>query len=191
MDSFEAVVASILLRHGFWTQIGFKVELTAAEKRRIGRPSSPRWELDVIGYRGKTHELLVLECKSFLDSPGVRCAAFDGSMPSEQKRYKLFFGATLRRVVLSRLVKQLESVGFCRPRPKVRLGLAAGKIHGDAEWLHKYFERKGWILWGPGRIKEELEGLRDVGFENSIAAVVAKLLLREHPSSPNSRARLG
>lgn len=182
MDAFEAVVAAILQRHGFWTQIGFKVELTAAEKRRINRPSSPRWELDVIGYRGKTHELLVLECKSFLDSPGVRCAAFDGSKPSEQKRYKLFFDATLRRVVLSRLVRQLEHIGFCRPRPKVRLGLAAGKVHGDSQWLKKHFDRKGWLLWGPARIKSELEGLRDVGFENSVAAIVAKLLLREQRS---------
>lgn len=189
MDAFEAVIASILQRRGFWTQVAFKVELTTAEKRRINRPSSPRWELDVIAYRGKTHELLVMECKSFLDSPGVRCSAFDGSKPSEQKRYKLFFDATLRRVVLARLVRQLEKLGFCPPRPKVRLGLAAGKIHGDTRWLEAHFDRKGWILWGPTRIRAELEGLRDVGFEDSVAAIVAKLLLREQRSSPNDRAK--
>jgi hypothetical protein len=90
MDSFEAVIASLLQRRGYWTQIGFKVELTQAEKRRIGRPSSPRWQLDVIGYRAKSNHLLVLECKSFLDSPGVRCTAFDGSKPKEQSDTNCF-----------------------------------------------------------------------------------------------------
>lgn len=50
MDAFESLVALLLHRDGYWTTTGFKVELTKEEKRRIGRPSSPRWELDVIGY---------------------------------------------------------------------------------------------------------------------------------------------
>ena len=50
MDSFEAVVAAILNRQGYWTQTCVKVELTKSEKVEIGRHSSPRWELDVVAY---------------------------------------------------------------------------------------------------------------------------------------------
>jgi hypothetical protein len=48
MDSFESLVASILEREGFWVRSNFKVDLTKEEKRTIGRPSSPRWEIDLL-----------------------------------------------------------------------------------------------------------------------------------------------
>ena len=48
MDAFENVIASILQRRGYWTMTSVKVELTKAEKRAIGRPSAPRWELDIV-----------------------------------------------------------------------------------------------------------------------------------------------
>jgi hypothetical protein len=178
MDAFETVIASILQRQGYWTLTSFKVDLTKAEKREIGRHSAPRWELDVVAYRGRDHELRIVECKSFLDSLGVQCAAFDGSNPAAAKRYKLFCDATLRRVVLRRLEEQVVSSGFCGPGPTVRLCLAAGKIKGDAAWLRSHFEEQGWLLMGPDQIREELEALRESGYENSVAAVVTKLLLR-------------
>src|SRR5712692_6420980 len=146
MDAFETVVASVLQREGFWTLTSVKVELTKAEKRSIGRHSSPRWELDVVAYRGKDNELRVVECKSFLDSPGVDCSAFTGKNPAAAKRYKLFCDATLRRVVLRRLERQLVAAGFCPPAPTLKLCLAAGKIRGDEDTLRAHFERKGWIL---------------------------------------------
>src|SRR5262249_33558674 len=103
MDAFEAVVASILQRQGYWTLTSVKVELTKAEKRAVGRHSSPRWELDIVAYRGGYNELRVVECKSFLDSPGVECCAFDGTNADAARRYKLFCEPTLRRVVFRRL----------------------------------------------------------------------------------------
>jgi len=73
MDSFEQVVATILGRNGYWVRTSVKVALTPDEKREIGRPSAPRWELDVVAYSGSRNELLVVECKSYLDSlPAVR-----------------------------------------------------------------------------------------------------------------------
>jgi len=48
MDSFEQLISEILWMEGFWVQTSLKVNLTKAEKRQIGRPSSPRWELDVV-----------------------------------------------------------------------------------------------------------------------------------------------
>lgn len=178
MDSFEAVVAAILQRQGYWTQTSVKVELTKEEKREIGRHSSPRWEIDVVAYRGKDNELRVVECKSFLDSPGVECGAFDGSNKEAEKRYKLFCEDTLRRVVLGRLKTQLVSTGFCASNPRITLCLAAGKIRGSEITLQEHFKKKGWVLYGPGYIREELTKLQDSGYENNVATVVAKLLLR-------------
>jgi hypothetical protein len=178
MDSFEAVVASILQRHGYWTQTSVKVELTKAEKVTIGRHSSPRWELDVVGYRGSSNEILVMECKSFLDSLGVQCSTFEGKNVKGEKRYKLFFEETLRNVVLGRLRQQLVQAGFCAPNPHVVLGLAAGKVKGEEAWLQAHFDSKGWKFMGPSEVQRELRAFRDSGYENTVAAVVAKLLLR-------------
>jgi len=178
MDSFEHVVAAILERKGYWTRTCVKVALEPEEKRAIGRASSPRWELDVVGYQGRDNRLLVLECKSFLDSYGVRTATFAGRKAKDEKRYKLFFEHTLREVVLGRLVKQLIGSRFCAPNPKLSFGLAAGKIHGDEAWLREHFVKQNWELWTPTMIRTELAGLRDSKYENSVASVVAKLLLR-------------
>jgi len=179
MDAFETVIASILQRQGYWTLTSVKVELTKAEKRAIQIPSSPRWELDIVGYRGSTNEILVVECKSFLDSPGVECGGFDGTNAKAAKRYKLFCNARLRRVVLRRLQRQLLAGGFCAKRPSMKLCLAAGKIRGDETWLRTYFKKNGWTLWGPEFIRSELRTLCDAGYENSVAAIVTKLLLRD------------
>lgn len=187
MDAFEAVVAAILQRQGYWTLTSVKVELTKAEKVAIGRHSSPRWELDVVAYKGKDNEVRVVECKSFLDSPGVECGAFNGSNKDAEKRYKLFCEETLRNVVFGRLEQQLVSNGFCADHPTIRLCLAAGKIRGDETWLQSHFEQKGWLLFGPKYIREELTKLRDSGYENSVAAVVTKMLMREgRPANPQA-----
>ena len=77
--------------------------------------------------------------------------------------------------MLRRLEKQLVDDGFCPPGPSVKLCLAAGKIRGDEAWLKNYFDNKGWVLWGPAYIREELRALRDAGYENTVAAVVTKL----------------
>ena len=178
MDAFENVIASILQRQGFWTLASVKVELTKDEKRRIGRHSSPRWELDIVAYRGADHELRVVECKSFLDSPGVQCGAFDGTKPAAAGRYKLFCDRTLRRTVFRRLETQLVQAGFCAKKPTIKLCLAAGKIQGDETWLRTHFVREGWVLMGPEEIRDALQSLRDTGYEDSVATIVSKLLLR-------------
>ena len=178
MDSFEAVVSAILQRQGHWTQTSVKVELTKAEKVKIKRPSTPRWELDVVGYRGSSNELIVMECKSYLDSTGVSCDVFAGKKPNNEGRYKLFFDDELRRVVLARLVRQFTNAGLCGTDPTVVFGLAAGKVSGSEEWLQSFFARKSWRFLGPRQIRKELQDLGDCGYENTVAAVVAKLLLR-------------
>lgn len=94
MDAFESLISMLLRHDGYWTIPSFKVELTKAEKRQVGRFSSPRWEIDLIAYCGATNEVLAIECKWFLDSRGVlfRSGKFD-----PPKRYKMFTDADLRR----------------------------------------------------------------------------------------------
>lgn len=146
MDSFESMVAMLLEREGYWVKSSFKVDLTKEEKRIIGRPSSPRWELDLVAYKGLTNELLVVECKSFLDSPGVRFRGFDGSDEKDAKRYKLFNEPILRETVVNRLVLQLIESGSCADSPSVILCLAAGKFasENDRIKIKAHFTDKGW-----------------------------------------------
>ena len=179
MDAFESVISSLLHQDGYWTFTGFKVKLTKAEKLKIGKPSCPRWELDLLGYKGSTNELLVVECKSYLDSRGVTTAPFIQS-GDKKTRYKLFCDSALRKVVFGRLEAQLVTAGFCRPKPKMTLALAAGKIASskEREQLHALFEERGWRLFDAEWIRERLVTAADGGYENAVAPVTAKLLLR-------------
>lgn len=79
MDAFEQVVAEILWLQGHWVRTSVKVELSKEEKKRIQRPSSPRWELDIVAYSGRSNLLSVVECKSYLDSSGVHFKGFDSA----------------------------------------------------------------------------------------------------------------
>lgn len=149
MDAFERVVAQVLNHQGYWTRTEFKVELTRDEKREIGRPSSPRWELDVVAYSPRKNSILAVECKSFLDSAGVALGDFDVSK-SRSKRFKLFVEPKTREVVFRRLILQLESLGLCRSNPKVKLALAAGKIvQGAEDSLNKLAREQGFELYDP------------------------------------------
>ncbi|HZF34933.1 MAG TPA: hypothetical protein VE914_14130 [Candidatus Angelobacter sp.] len=127
MDAFERVVAQILIHQGYWTRTEFKVELTREDKAEIGRPTNPRWELDVLGYNPPRNEVLIVECKSFLDSGGVHINDFDSDR-KRSKRFKLFIEHKTREVVFRRLAIQLTDLQLCQPRPLINLALAAGKI---------------------------------------------------------------
>jgi hypothetical protein len=179
-------VATILDRAGYWVRTSVKVNLTREDKQAIGRPSAPRWELDVVAYSGRDNELLVVECKSYLDSGGVHLASFEGPKAETETRYKLFSDDDLRRVVLARLEAQLVEQGFCPPGTKARLCLAAGNIYRDAERLREIFDANGWKLFERSWLISGLEALAKESYENSVASVVAKLLLREEVSRPAS-----
>jgi len=196
MDAFENLVASLLEREGYWVRARFKVNLTREEKRKIGRSSSPRWELDIVAYKGDTNEVRVVECKSYLDSRGVtfRDLAFPDS--ERPNLYKLFNDDALRAVVFDRLMSQLVEAGSCKPDPTVRLCLAAGTIatETDREQLSQHFDRKGWILLDRRWLVDALKTAADGGFEDDVASVVAKLILRpaaeRHRRSAVARERV-
>ena len=180
MDAFEQLVSEILWMEGYWVRTSVKVELTKEEKRLIGRHSSPRWELDIVAYNGRDNLLRVVECKSYFDSVGVRASAFDGSNEEHAKRYKLFNEPELRRVVFNRLCLQLAQTGACCDAPTVRLSLACGKVRNETDRaaIRAHFAGQGWEFWDETWLRERLQQMALLGYENQVSAVVAKLLLR-------------
>ena len=179
MDSFEDLLSTLFNRKGYWTKTNFKVELTKAEKVQIERPSSPRWEIDLIAYKPKENELLMIESKSYLDSGGVHISSFDGSNKNNANRFKLFNEETLQRVVFNRLKIQLEEQGLINKNPSTKLCLVAGKIDKRTkEQVMQFFNKKGWLIFDDEWLKNELKELSYSGYENTTAAYVSKLLLR-------------
>jgi hypothetical protein len=183
MDAFEALVSEVLWSEGYWVRQSFKVELTKKEKVSINRPSNARWELDIVAYSGKHNLLRVVECKSYLDSPGVRFSGFnrvEGDKGSD--RYKLFNEPNTRRVVFKRLQTQLAHQGWCPESVEPSLCLACGRFRtpSDEAQLRARFQKKkkGWELWGPDWLRN-LHQVASRSYENEVSAVVAKLLLRK------------
>lgn len=178
MDAFENLISLLLRRQGYWTIPSYKVDITKDEKRLIDRPSSPRWELDIVAYKGSTNEVLAVECKSYLDSSGV---LFHNGRFEPEGRYKLFNESILRTIVLNRLKTQLQEEGLCAADPKITLCLAAGKIatRSDLNGLASCFSINGWLLFNPDWIRQRLITASESRYENDIAYVVSKLLLRK------------
>jgi hypothetical protein len=179
VDAFEQLVSEILWMEGYWVRTSVKVKLTKEEKRLIGLPSAPRWELDIVAYNARDNILRVVECKSYFDSVGVRASAFDGSNANHATRYKLFNKPDLRQVVFKRLCLQLAEAGACREGAKVKLSLAAGKVRNeDRAAIRAHFDTQGWEFWDENWLRGHLRRMAQQSYENQVSAVVAKLLLR-------------
>jgi hypothetical protein len=106
-------------------------------------------------------------------------SGFDGTSETGSNRYKLFNEDVLRKVVLNRLVLQMTQCGLCRPDPKVTLCLAAGNIYNERDEIAAIFEDHGWNLWDSEWLQEELRVLSESDYEDSIEAIVTKILLRK------------
>lgn len=134
-----------------------------------------------MAYKAAANELRLVECKSYLDSPGVRARDFNSEGRFAAKRYKLFNEPTLRKVVINRTVRQLTKAGLCLPSPKTVLCLAAGNIRtqSDEMQIRALFERQGWELYSRTWINQQLKAVADDGYENSVSSIVAKLLCNE------------
>lgn len=180
MDAFEYIAARLFEVQGYWTRIGYAVELTREQKVSVGQPSLPRPQLDVIAYKPAANELLVIECKSYLDSPGVILAGFHGREAAKKDVYKLFNRARLRDIVLASLVAQLRREGLLAgPDPTIRLVLVAGKVYSrDEPKLRILFAEKGWTFVGPSEVAAGLRAFADRAYENDVVTFVTKLLER-------------
>ena len=178
MDAFESIVAAILQDERFWIRTSVKVKLELEKKRN---KSDPRTEIDVVAFRPSTNELWVVECKSFLNSPGVKLNAFLESDNRDKSRYKLFVESPYWDNVRDGLLRELKFLpGPPGNTPKVWLCLAAGKIAGaDGAKLEQHFESHGWKLLGPDWLVPRMRRLAMKGYENDVMTMTAKLLLRK------------
>lgn len=179
MDAFEELVATLLEREGYWVRRDVRVALLPDDKVAIGRPTNARWEIAIVAYSGKRDELLAVQCKSFLDSRGIRAKAFESGISTDRNYYKLFTEETLRRVVLRRLATQLIHDSFCAEGVTARLALAAGHIPAaELDMIRHTFATHEWALFDPEWLRDRLLRLSTEGYEDSAVAVTAKLLMR-------------
>ncbi len=179
MDAFETIVGTILRLDGYWTHHLFHVPLSKPEKRRIGLPSMPRPELDLVAYKPATNELLVVECKSYFNSRGVIASAFSKNGHRSSKRYKLFNDHRLWKTVRDALVRDLRKRGACRHRPRVTLCLAAGHIASEKDRLelHRLFNQHAWRLIDDIEIAGRLRAASNEGYADDVAILAAKILI--------------
>jgi hypothetical protein len=179
MDHFESIIATLLEADGYWVRRSFKVNVTKEEKRQVGKHSSPRPEIDLLALHFARNEVLALEAKSFLDSPGVKLAQLQEEHDVPEGRYKLFTSKRYHSIVFSRLLQDLVACGMARPDTKISLGLAAGKVYqGQSGPLRQFMEQNKWIFWSPEDIKHKVTVLAERGYENDPAIITAKILMR-------------
>jgi hypothetical protein len=180
MEYFETIIKTLLEHEGYWVRQSFKVNLTKQEKKQIGKPSIPRPEIDLLAFKPKSQEVLVLEAKSHLDSPGVRLAEIQEKFQIPEGRYKLFTCTNYRNVVLNRLRQDLRDLCMVSGDIKMKLGLVAGHIYqGRSERIRSYFASKGWFFWSPEDVRGKVNALVEKGYENEPAIITAKILMRE------------
>ena len=177
MNAFEEIVAGLLRQEGYWTYVGYKVNLTKLERRDLGKPSLPRPEIDVLAYQAKDNVILWVECKSYLDSRGVRAIDLVDQHAKWASRYKVFTCEKYQQIVSNRLKVQLVEAHLCPSIPAVEYCLVAGKIVSDSDrdTLRSYFGCKRWTLHDADWLREGLTKLSKVGYEDDVAVMVAKL----------------
>ncbi|MBK3802678.1 hypothetical protein GAY33_26310 [Azospirillum brasilense] len=183
MDAFEQVVAEILQHQGYWVWPSYWVTLEPEDRAIVGH-NVARVNIDVLAYRAQRGdeppELLVVECKSFLDSTGVQYRSFEPDGP-DSNLYKLFTRDAWRDIVVNRLHEQLRAQGLIGPNELLgTLCLACGKIRaGDQDRLAQHFQDREWKLWGPDWLHDRLVEMTNSRYHNSVAMIVAKIMHRQ------------
>jgi hypothetical protein len=180
MDAFEHIVAKVFQDLGYWTLISYKIDFSKEDKRSLDNHSMPRPEIDIVAYRPAENELLMIECKSYLDSQGVGHQAFTEDGHRYKGRYKMFTNESLFHLARTRLVEQMQREGLITtPLPQPQLCLVAGKIYAKHEpILRAHFESNGWRLYSPDWIADRIRNLASKGYENEVMTVVTKILER-------------
>lgn len=180
MDYFEGVIKTLLEHQGYWVRQSFKVCLTRAEKRRIGKPSMPRPEIDLLAYKPGAKEVLALEVKSLLDSFGVNIKELTVRHKVPEGRYKVFTCRTYRSILTRGMKRDLVKSGMVGSAVRVKFGLVAGKVYRDrSDVIQDFMESKGWVFWSPDNVRRLVAELAAKGYDNDPAIITAKILLRD------------
>src|ERR1019366_2937803 len=157
MGNFEGIIRTLLEADHFWVQSSFKVDLSIEAKRKIGKPKMPRPEIDLLALNFEQNEVLVVEAKSFLDSPGVRVEDLEQQHDIPDGCYKLFTSERYRKTVFKRLLLQLCGNGMANAATTIPLALAAGKVcSNQTAAIQELFLTRGFIFWSPEEIKEKV-----------------------------------
>jgi len=179
MNAFEQIVSDIMQRKDYWTKICFKIPLDKKEKVSIGTSTMPAIEIDVLAYNPSKNELIWIECKSYLDSPGVR---YEDLLPGgkDASRYKIFTDKNRRDIATNALKRQVTHLGLSNPNPVVKHWLVAGKIFPkNQDKLKKLFNDQGWVLKTNQWLVEELKILsKTKGYDDNVGSTIAKLIFR-------------
>ena len=179
MEYFESIIKTLFEHEGFWVRQSFKVNLTKQEKRDIGKHSIPRPEIDLLAYKPSNDTVLVLEAKSYLDSPGVRYDDLIQEYEIPEGRYKLFTCKKYRKIVLERLKTDLLEMGLAHENTNIQLGLIAGNVYkSQHQEIKEFFDSNNWIFWSPDDVKDKVNALALKGYENEPAIITAKILMR-------------
>lgn len=179
VDYFESIIKTLLETDGYWVKQSFKVNVTKQEKRDIGKHSIPRPEMDLIAYNPKINQVIVMEAKSYLDSPGVRLDSLINETEIPEGRYKLFTCSNYRAIVFNRLKQDLLELGLCNENTTFVLGLAAGNVYkSQSAEIKQLFDSKSWVFWSPELIKEKIIKLSSTGYENNPVMITTKILMR-------------
>ena len=178
MDSFEAIVGQ-LLQDRYWVKHSVKINLNRQDRLDINKPSSPRPEIDIAAYDLASDTIYLLEVKSFLDSPGVVLEDVMLQQEAQAGRYKLLTSENYRNVLQRRFHTDWCSSGHITPKTKVSFGLVAGKVYRNREKeMQQYFDRRGWLFWGPSLIRGKVLKLAEKGYENNAVTIAAKIITR-------------
>ena len=186
MDYFENIVKTILESEGYWVRQLFKVDLTKEQKRRIGKATMPRPEIDLLAFKPTDNRVVAMEVKSYLNSAGVRLSALKKEHATPAGNLKLFTCANYRKIVLGQLKRELIKCGMADRKTTIQLGLAVGNVYQDREKeIKELFQRKKWIFRSPTEIRKAVQDFADRKYENDPAFITAKILkpLWDHDSS--------
>jgi hypothetical protein len=179
MDAFESIIAMFLERRGYWTLRSVKVKFKPHEKVWPINKYSPTLELDVVAYKPRENELILIECKSFLDSSGVRLDHVRG-LGRDARRYRLIHDVPYRTMLKERIESDFLSKGLISENPNIKFGLAAGNIYEkDKVGLVQYCNDNGIVLYTPETIQKEIKNLRSSVYLNDEITLTVKLL-RNH-----------